>query len=318
MTGTAPSPSRIPDLAIVDWGTSSFRLWTLTADGSVQAERRAADGLAASRERGFETVLEGHLSALGVPDGVPVMMCGMVGSRGGWIEAAYLDVPLRLDGLARRATPVPAGRRPASVLPGLAQRDAAAPDVMRGEETQLLGLGADSGDRLVCLPGTHSKWVRIEGGSIRAFTTFLTGELFQLVKAASVVAPAVEGAGSVDARAPAFAEGVAAALAAPELVSSRLFALRAGWLVHGSAASETLARLSGLLIGLELAGAARSHGGLDGTTLVASGAAADLYARALAVAGARGVDVRDADACVRAGLYAAARSVFLPGEGTHR
>lgn len=296
--------------AVADWGTTSFRLWALDRAGRVLGECRSSDGLTTASLKGFETVLEAHLRAVGVPAGVPVMLCGMVGSRTGWVEAAYLDAPLRLDHLAERATPVPARLRPVRILPGVAQRDAGRPDVMRGEETQLLALSTEGFSGLACLPGTHSKWVRLEGGVITSFATFLTGELFHLVRTSTVISPALAEAAPVDPVTPAFAEGVADALEHPEDLSNRLFELRARWLLEGPTPTASLARLSGLVIGLELAGARAHHGDLDGAVLIASGATARLYAQALAVAGARGVPVRDADGLVRAGLHAAAIRAF--------
>src|SRR6202043_1012682 len=93
---------------VVDWGSSSFRLWALDREGRVLGERRSGQGLAVAAAEGFEAVLQSHLNALGVPDGVPVMMCGMVGSRAGWVEAPYLDAPVRLKRLAELATRAPA------------------------------------------------------------------------------------------------------------------------------------------------------------------------------------------------------------------
>lgn len=296
---------------VVDWGTSSFRLWALDREGHVLGERRSAQGLAASASQGFEAVLESHLAALGVPDGVPVMMCGMVGSRTGWVEAAYLDAPVRLERLAGLATRIPSARRQIRVLPGIARRGGDHPDVMRGEETQLLPLAEEDHGGLACLPGTHSKWVALEAGTVARFATFLTGELFQLLRSASVVAPALEGAAPVDAEAPAFAGGIADALEAPEGTSNRIFEIRAGWLLADTPATNALARLSGLLIGLEIAGARRRMGGLDGAVLIASEPAASLYRRALLLAGVPDLTVRDAESCVRQGLHAAANLAFL-------
>lgn len=296
--------------AVADWGTTSFRLWALDPAGQVLGECRSSDGLTSVAHRDFETVLERHLDAVGVPAGVPVMLCGMVGSRTGWAEAAYLDAPVRLDHLADRSLAVPARLRPVRILPGIAQRDAGRPDVMRGEETQLLALSTEGFSGLACLPGTHSKWVRLERGAITGFSTFLTGELFHLVRTGSVVAPALADAAPVNPATPAFAEGVADALEHPEDLSCRLFELRARWLLEGPAPTEALARLSGLLIGQELAGARAGHGSLDGTVLIAAGAATRLYAHALAIAGARDVPVRNADILVRAGLHAAAIRAF--------
>ncbi|MDR6953475.1 2-dehydro-3-deoxygalactonokinase [Ancylobacter sp. 3268] len=299
---------------VVDWGTSSFRLWALDAEGGVLAERRSDQGLKASAAAGFEAVLESHLAALGVPEGVPVMMCGMVGSRAGWKEAAYVDAPVRLDRLAALATEVPAARRLVRILPGIAQRDGEHPDVIRGEETQLLALASDGYDGLACLPGTHSKWVRMEAGAVAGFATFMTGELFQLLRTASVVAPAAEGAAAVDAGSPAFAGGVADALEAPAAIGNRLFELRAGWLLADEPADATLARLSGLLIGLEITGAYARMGALDGAVLVASGPIAELYRRAFTMAGVAGIGLCDAETCVRGGLHEAARLAFAAVE----
>lgn len=304
--------------AVADWGTTSFRLWALDPAGQVLGTRRSDDGLLRAARSGFESVLEAHLAALGVPEGAPVMLCGMVGARTGWVEAAYLTAPVRLDDLAARATPVPARLRPVRILPGIAQRDAGRPDVMRGEETQLLALSAEGFSGLACLPGTHSKWVRLDAGVITGFATFLTGELFHLIGTGSVIAQAMTGADPVDPATPAFAEGVADALEHPEDLSNRLFELRARWLLEGPSPTDSLARLSGLLIGLELAGARARHGDLDGTVLIASGAAVRLYTHALAIVGARDVPVRDADALVRAGLHAAAIQAFDLTAGDRR
>jgi 2-dehydro-3-deoxygalactonokinase len=304
--------------AVVDWGTSSFRVWALDRDGRVLGERRSDQGLLPSAAEGFEAVLESHLDGLGVPGGVPVMMCGMVGSRAGWVEAPYLDVPVRLDRLAELATPARASRRKVRILPGMAQRDGKHPDVMRGEETQLLALADEGYSGVACLPGTHSTWVVLDNGAVTCFSTFMTGELFQLMRTASVVAPAVEGGEPVDASSPAFANGVADALASSVEVTNLLFELRARWLLSGPAQSETLARLSGLLVGLELAGATARIGSLAGTVLIASGPAAALYRRAFVVAGIPDVTVRDAETCVRDGLHAAARAAFPEIEGACR
>lgn len=300
----------LPSHIIVDWGTSSFRLWVLDADGGVLAERRSAQGLADSFNEGFEHVLETHLAALGVPDGIPVMMCGMVGSRSGWVEAAYVDTPASLDGLAGRAAHVPSTRRRIRILPGLAQRDPARPDVMRGEETQLLALAQAGFQGLVCLPGTHSKWVMMERGEVKHFATFMTGELFQLLRTASIIAPAVAGTTDVDPMGAAFAHGVGDGLVAPETASHALFRLRASWLLAAMEPAVTLSRLSGLLIGMELGGVARVFGSPPTVALIAAGPLAPAYRAALAAAGVADPLMFEAERCVRAGLHAAALSAF--------
>ena len=295
---------------VVDWGTSSFRLWALDRAGHVLAERRSAQGLVVSAAEGFSAVLESHLAALTIPDGVPVMMCGMVGARGGWVEAAYVDTPARLDGLAEHAAHVPSARRLIRILPGLAQRKPDELDVIRGEETQLLALASEGFHGLACLPGTHSKWVAVEDGRVQRFATFMTGELFQLMRSGSVIAPAVADTASVDPAGEAFRCGVDDGFAMPELLGNALFQLRASWLLAGTERASILSRLSGLLIGAELAGAARRFGLLADIALVASGPAAPAYRAALAIAGVPYVVLHDAEDCVRAGLHEAALKAF--------
>ena len=143
----------------VDWGTSSFRLWLVDRAGNILGERRSHEGMMVAGKPGFATVLQSHLEAVGAAPGLPVVVCGMAGARGGWVEAGYVDTPARLASILKHAVTVPGQDRDIRILPGIAQRDRKAPDVMRGEETQLLGaLGMDAaGDAVVCMPGTHSK-----------------------------------------------------------------------------------------------------------------------------------------------------------------
>src|SRR5471030_2069696 len=136
----------------VDWGTSSFRLWLIDGAGSVLKERRSQEGMMEAGKLGFATVLQSHLDAVGAANNLPVVICGMAGARQGWVEAGYIDTPARLASILQGAVPVPGQSRDIRILPGIAQRDPKTPDVMRGEETQLLGsLGAD-GEALVCMP----------------------------------------------------------------------------------------------------------------------------------------------------------------------
>src|SRR5690606_38709082 len=128
-----------------------------------------------ARDKGFAVVLEGHLAAAGAPAGLPVIMCGMVGARQGWLEAPYVDMQSPLSAVLRGALSVPDAARDVRIVPGMAQRLAEAPDVMRGEETQLAGAGlAGRGRHIVCMPGTHSKWVAVEDGAVTGFGTWPT------------------------------------------------------------------------------------------------------------------------------------------------
>ena len=299
----------VPAYAAVDWGTSSFRLWLMDANDNVLAERRSGEGMTTAARTGFADVLDFHLGALTAPADMPVVICGMAGARQGWIEAGYVDVPAPLTAILSGAVRIPGEQRDIRILPGLAQRSTASPDVMRGEETQLLGaldtLG--DGDQIVCMPGTHSKWVHVSDGTVTRFSTFMTGELFEVISKHSILSHAVDAADGDDED--AFADGAEAAFQNPALATSLLFAVRAGQLLHGMTATQARAKLSGTLIGLEIAGALQDSPNVSGIGLVASGKLQSLYEVAF-----RRLDlsytVIDADTAVRRGLSVAAKALW--------
>jgi len=288
-----------PFCAAIDWGTSSFRLWLLTASGAVLAERRSDEGMVSAASTGFDVVLERHLSELGVPDELPVVMCGMVGARQGWQEAGYLDTPADLGGIIGKARKIiDAYPRDARILPGVAKRKAGAPDVMRGEETQLLGLVADGVEAgLILMPGTHSKWVTLKGGRVKGFSTYMTGEQFGVLSRHSVLCAAVDAAATVAPDDRGFLDAARTAFGDPQALSNLLFQLRAGTFLGFAPASERAARLSGTLLGLELAGASARHGPFNHAHLVATGGLCDLYR---AVLEHRGLAVRGRGRAARA------------------
>ena len=302
----APEPVA---LVAGDWGTSSLRVWALSATGSVLGERRSDEGMGRLRLGDFEPALRRHLAALPLdraPVPLPVVLCGMVGARQGWREAPYVDVPADTLAICDRALAVPAAGLDVRILPGLADRRDGLEDVMRGEETQLLGLFQREPELsgLVCMPGTHSKWVRLETGRVTGFSTMMTGELFALLGQHSVLRHSLNGdAGSGAPDSAAFLRGVARGLAEPGRLISALFGVRAATLLHGTTGAAAADMLSGLLIGAEIAGGA-THA--SSVTLVAEGALAALYARALALAG-HAVHSVDAAATTRRGLLLAAR-----------
>ena len=200
----------------------------------------------------------------------------MAGARQGWVEAPYLKTPTRLDALHEGAIRVEAPGD-IRILPGIAQARADRPDVMRGEETQLLGVTEPDFSGLVCIPGTHSKWVRIEDGQVVEFSTYMTGELFSVIAQHSILAHAVEAAAS-PADSQAFPRRpFATALAAPTALTASLFRLRAAQLLGFEQRTDGAARLSGLLIGTEIADAQRRHGSLRSVRLIGAGALGQLY-----------------------------------------
>lgn len=304
-----------PAYVAVDWGTSSFRLWLIAEDGSTLGERRSGEGMTTAAQTGFAQVLQSHLTALAAPDDIPVIVCGMAGARQGWVEAGYIDTPASLSAILTGAVSVPGQSRDVRILPGLAQRDRQAPDVMRGEETQLLGaIPAESkGEQIVCMPGTHSKWVRVVNGQVTGFSTFMTGELFDVITKHSILSHAVAGAADQATDTATFEAAIKAAFAKPALVTNLLFTARAGQLLHGLTAAGAQALISGTLIGAEIAGALSSAGQGAAITLVASGRLQALYEDAFRTLSLPYATV-DADAAVRRGLSAAARAIWPNNE----
>jgi 2-dehydro-3-deoxygalactonokinase len=298
-----------PCFIAVDWGTSSFRLWLMDAAGHVLGERRSDEGMMAAARTGFASVLQSHLDALGAGTNVPAVICGMAGARQGWVEAGYIDTPAHLSDILDRAVVVGGEARDIRILPGIAQRDPIAPDVMRGEETQLLGaLGLAVADNDVCMPGTHSKWVRVRGGTVERFATFMTGELFSAIARDTILSHAVAGAGETD-DADAFRAAVAEAFEAPELAANLLFRVRARQLLFGGSAQAARETISGTLIGLELAAGLAEQKPRAALTLIASGRLQRLYRLALDALSIPHTCV-DAEEAVRRGLCRAAVSIW--------
>lgn len=249
----------------LDWGTSSLRAYRFDAAGRVVETRARPWGIRQLPAGGYPAALA-EVTAGWPP--LPRVACGMVGSRGGWHEVSYRDVPLALDGLGSALVAVTANDgAPLWLVPGL--RDASGPDVMRGEETQLLGALRDRpalAARSTCvLPGTHSKWVRIEGGKLRGFRTVMTGEVFAALSRHTILgATGAEPAADFAA----FDRGVAMARASGAAGAfSRLFTARSLWLAGELAGSAVADYLSGLLIGEEFRSALAAGDAAPGTPL---------------------------------------------------
>lgn len=292
------SNARYADWIAVDWGTSRLRAWAMS-NGTPTAAATSDKGMGVLEKSGFEPALLDLIGPWLGKDRMTIVACGMVGSRQGWAEAAYASVPVapgssRLTRVDTRDT-----RLSVHILPGLKQNSPA--DVMRGEETQIAGyLSQQPGfGGVICLPGTHTKWVQVSAGEVVSFRTFMTGELFALLSEHSVLRHSV-GEGWDDT---AFGEAVSEALSRPEATAARLFSLRAEALVHGLDPAVARARLSGTLIGAELAAARAYWLGQDVVIIGAAGLSA-LYSEAL---GLQGLHARSTDAteATIAGLTAA-------------
>ena len=290
--------TRYADWIAVDWGTSNMRAWAMDGARS-KAEAQSGKGMGALRPDEFEGALLEVIDPWLGCDPTPVVACGMVGAMQGWAEAAYTKVPAQPVGAEPTVPVVTDPRLQVAILPGLCQEAPA--DVMRGEETQIAGfLAGDPGfDGVLCLPGTHTKWVQISAGEVVSFRTFMSGEMFALMSDHSVLRHSL-GDGWDEG---AFEGAVSDALARPEALAARFFSLRAEGLLHGLAPDAARARLSGLLIGAELA-AARPYWLGQRIALIGAARLSGLYANALALQGVT-VETADATQTTLAGLTAA-------------
>jgi 2-dehydro-3-deoxygalactonokinase len=294
----------------LDWGVSSLRAWRIGFDGAILETRRAPGGILSVAPGGFPSAFAAVAGdwTTAAPH-APVLLCGMIGSKQGWAEAAYAPAPAGLPELARALVEVREGERVlARITPGVSLMDGARREVMRGEETQIVG-AAGAGERLVVLPGSHSKWARVIDARIEDFSTYMTGELFAALKGHTILGraletPLTEG----EAQANAFAEGVGAA--AGEGLAAALFQTRARTLLGGLSPQTAEAFLSGLVIGAELAAGLARHGRPSRPALVVGAPA--LVARYRAAFAEHGLAVEAAGEEVGAvGLHAVARAAGL-------
>lgn len=257
-----------PCLISVDWGTTSLRCKLVDGDGNVLAQTYAERGILRTDGQAFADILTaqiaGQLVRFAGGVAVPVLMSGMIGSRQGWQEAAYLRCPASPHDLAQGLLAIdtsgsPLARCDIRIVPGMDIGDDPAlgtlPDVMRGEETQVFGalLGAGESDGVFVLPGTHSKWVHVNAGAITRFRTFMTGEVYAALLDATILGRLADG----EADAGGFALGIrtaaqANAWAGPGDMLNLFFTARSR-VLHGEL-EETAVRdyLSGLLIGAEI------------------------------------------------------------------
>jgi len=233
----------------------------------------------------------------------PIVACGMVGSRQGWTEAGYgaTPCPVLAGSFATAATEDP--RLNVQIIPGISQASPA--DVMRGEETQIAGFLAlnPKWDGVLCLPGSHTKWVHVSADEVVSFQTLMTGELFAAISETTVLRHSM-GIGWDDE---SFQAGVTEAMSRPEKLAARLFSLRAEGLLNDLPKTAARARLSGLLIGAELASTKPYWLGQN-VAIIGEGKLSAHYASALALQGVQAT-IAKAERITLAGLTAAYRKL---------
>ncbi len=266
----------------IDWGTTSFRAFRIARDGTIRDRRASPRGILNVVDNRFAETLREEIGPWLAAGDDHVLLSGMIGSRQGWKEAPYLACPAGAPEIAAALTDVPFDWGQVKLVPGLAaEDDAGVPEVMRGEETQIIGcLAAIGGAGLACLPGSHSKWAQIEAGRITGFTTHLTGEAFAALRGHTILARMMrDGATSPSA----FDQGVTRSGDAGGLLH-HVFGARSLALAGRMAESDTASYLSGTLIGHEVRAALGVQRGVV-VQLIGAPELAALYARAIAACG---------------------------------
>ena len=283
----------------IDWGTTSFRAFRVTRDGTIRDRRISPRGIMHVPDARFGDTLREEIGPWLAAGEEHVLLSGMIGSRQGWVEAPYLPCPAGLPDLAAALIDIPFDWAKVKLVPGLSGIDSSGvPEVMRGEETQVLGIPSliRSGG-LACLPGTHSKWVTVEGGRITGFTTHMTGEVFAALRGHTILGRMMRDGppGTPFGGAP-FEAGLRRS-ADPGGLLHHLFGVRSRALTGELAETDSPAYLSGLLIGHEIRAALGRGGHAEGPAEPSSGAErpvvqvigepdlTDLYAAAITASG---------------------------------
>jgi 2-dehydro-3-deoxygalactonokinase len=279
----------------IDWGTSSFRAFRLDTDGTVLDRRVAPRGILAIEGGRFEEEL---LRQVGdwIADGEwRVLMSGMIGSRQGWQEVSYVPCPAGPAEIIAGLATVPCDGAELRLVPGIACADnAGTPEVMRGEETQILGALSEMAESaLVCLPGSHSKWARVIEGRIAGFETYFSGEAFAALRGHTILGRLMREAPTDLA---AFDQGVARAGQTGHLLH-HLFGVRTLGLFGRLSEDAAASYLSGLLIGHEVRAALPADGAE--VHLIGAEALCALYARAIEACGSRRATLHGEDAAAR-------------------
>jgi 2-dehydro-3-deoxygalactonokinase len=267
----------------LDWGTTSFRAYHVGANGSVLQEIANANGILSVKDSAFEAALENHISAWN--KSLPILAAGMITSRQGWIELPYVDCPASADDLARNLhRHKTASGRTIHFATGLHLKSKTiGHDVMRSEETQVFG-SLGQGITHFITPGTHSKWIDVEGERIINFATYITGEMFAVLRNHSILGRLMTGDVVDEA---AFAHGVAKAEVDPQGLLHALFSVRSLGLYNEISGDGLSSYLSGIIIGTEVAHALQSRSKDAGYMILASPKIGGRYAKALELVGVR-------------------------------
>ena len=297
-----------PALIACDWGTTNFRMFLFGTDGEIIARHAANIGLKNLGVLSFEQALASVMKDdFDRPD-LPILLSGMVGSRQGWAEAPYVACPAGLKEIVAGLVEAPSDKLKVKIVPGLSSQnaDSGIHNVMRGEETQIYGCAGSKGEGVFLLPGTHSKWARLEAGVITGFNSYMTGEMFSLLKSHSILGDLMaDDIDDVDA----FKLGVDRAMNDKSFLSL-IFSVRTEGLFGKIAPQSLSSYMSGLLIGSEVRVEILRHG-VRPVGIVGDGTLSKLYKRALEHTGFTEVTIHDGDAASAKGLWAIAQQAEL-------
>ena len=297
-----------PVLIGIDWGTSSLRAFLIGANGEVLDKVASSQCIMHVAGRDFEAVFGRLISEWAAERTLPVIASGMIASRNGWVETPYVNVPSGAGDLARSLV---AHKTSCGIdlrfITGVTTDHASGPDVMRGEETQIIGASAlGMSDGTFVMPGTHSKWIRVTSNRIEDYATYMTGEIFAALKDHTILGTLIE-EGSFSPE--GFSQGVTAGLAKGSALLHDLFHVRTLPLLGRMKAADVEDYLSGLLIGAEIKAARERGDAPKSVTIVGRTDLTDRYEKALAVAGIN--SQRAPDDIVAMGHFLIARSAGL-------
>ena len=299
------STAHYPYLIALDWGTTSLRAYLMAHDGSVIEERTGGKGIMQVEDGRFTDALSALCGDwLDAHPAATLIASGMIGSKQGWIESPYcpcpanavtlaakmvtIDIDIKAGGgtgatagAAANASNVANNLRPLHVVPGVSFTDpiSGVPDVMRGEETQIIGAISASGAHLVVLPGTHSKWVWVQDGAILRFSSWMTGEVYAALTQHTILGRLMNLDAEHDDA--AFMRGVRYGYANPATLLHEIFSARTLGLFGQLDSAALPSYLSGLLIGAEIGGALNKIDQTPAITILGSSALTERYAIAL-------------------------------------
>jgi 2-dehydro-3-deoxygalactonokinase len=265
----------------LDWGTTSFRAYLIGADEALQDQIGSPDGILAVKENTFEAVLESHINSW--DQSLPVVASGMITSRQGWVELPYADCPASAEDLAKtiHVHKTTSGRRIYFITGMHYNSPSLSHDVMRGEETQVFGSLASSANHFIA-PGTHSKWIDVADQKIVGFSSYMTGEVYALLRKQSILGRLITSDADDEI---AFLKGVDKALADPAGFLHSIFSARTLGLFNAMRGEQLAPYLSGLVIGTELAHATLHNDRAAKYVILASAGIGARYARAMQHAG---------------------------------